>query len=186
MTFDEQYSSDDELRHWRICEGFGVGHYTTMGMHFETVQNHHPINRSFQTLPCSTGIGPPCYLCGFALCRMFVFTECFSSICSSSSASPATATTTTTTRFPLHIVFSTSVGGQRCFLSDTSYPSIFTHRPINQRTVHLNEIPNYLQWSTYVLPEVVVTKNNILVSSTFIVSPVQLFWYLVPNAVPFA
>jgi len=63
-----------ELRHWRICEGFGVGHYTTMGMHFERVQNHHPINRSFQTLPCSTGIEPPCYLCGFA------FVGCLSSL----------------------------------------------------------------------------------------------------------
>ena len=64
-----------ELRPGRVCGGFGVGHYTTMGMHFLLgVQNHHPNNRSIQTLPCSTGIGPPCYLCGFA------FVGCLSSL----------------------------------------------------------------------------------------------------------
>ena len=113
-----------------------MGHYTTMGMHFERVQNHHPINRSFQTLPCSTGIGPPCYLCGFA------FVGCLSSL----SALRQYAL--------LHLLHQPPQQQQQPdFLLISSFQRLwvasvvfsptrhilqhFTHRPINQRTARL-------------------------------------------------
>lgn len=114
-----------------------MGHYTTMGMHFLLgVQNHHPNNRSIQTLPCSTGIEAPCYLCGFA------FVGCLSSL----SALRQYAL--------LHLLHQPPQQQQQPdFLLISSFQRLwvasvvfsptrhilqhFTHRPINQRTARL-------------------------------------------------